>query len=180
MICHIYYSFNIIYILLGYITKKYGNCLILLTVCKKVIFTFMEKIKKIFFVICFVLFGLTLDLIRIEYKIPITLIDLILFPISITILFFFFKWLISKKNDNFYLVETSLKVLLFNFLVFSVIVIPLGIWTIWAGMIDPLKYFSGIKGAAHGYTLVSTGFLLLICWLYFAWQIYRKLISRNN
>ena len=33
----------------------------------------------------------------------------------------------------------------------------MGSWLAWLGIQTPLKYFSSVKGAAHGYTLIQIG-----------------------
>lgn len=138
----------------------------------------MEKMKYVFFVACFILFAFLIEVIRVVYKIPITLIDLIFFPASVVICYLIVRWLLSKKTANSHLAEITTTRLLASFVIFSIIAIPLGGWCIWMGIVRPFEYFSSVRGPAHGYTLGAIGLLLLMVWVFLVVKISRKLVSQ--
>jgi len=140
----------------------------------------MEKIKDIFLIVCIVGFGVLLNIIRVEYKIPVTIIDIIFFPASIVLSFLILKMVVSKNLIKYKIDQTTVKSSLISFFLFTLIVIPLSSWGILSGISAPFDYFSGIKGSGHGYTLSAIGIFLLILWAVFACEIYIKLTCKDE
>ncbi|RKF19774.1 hypothetical protein DBZ36_04770 [Alginatibacterium sediminis] len=99
------------------------------------------------------------ELIRFYTGLPITIIDLVVFPVFCLLLYFITTYVLdikrSSKLDANKVFDRRWKVI--GFLIFSVAIASMGIWLTWLGVQQPLTLFSSAKGAAHGYTLVQLG-----------------------
>ena len=137
----------------------------------------MERAIKVIMWVAFIVVAMTLEEIRVEYNIPITVIDLIFSPCALIICYFLIKWLVFKRNIEPYFTTITTKKLLLNFCMLTLLALPLGIWSTMAGISAPFEYYTSMKGAAHGYTLASIGFLLLNSWLCLCWKVYKQLTS---
>lgn len=137
----------------------------------------MKKLNNVIFIIWIFFMSICMEWVRGEYEIPVTLLDLVLFPISLAFSFFSLKWLVTAKQDDCHPAETTKKKLLANFVILSLIVIPFGGWSVTVGIAGPFEYFHGVRGSAHGYTLASVGILLIIVWALFAVELTRKLTN---
>ncbi len=52
------------------------------------------------------------------------------------------------------------KIILFLFV--FIFMTGLGLWSIISGACNPLGYFSGVKGAVHGYTFLIIGIMIAV------------------
>jgi len=139
----------------------------------------MGKLKEIFSIICILTLALLIEFVRVEYKIPATVLDIILFPVMIIMSFIILRALLSKKPIKFEGDRISFKKLFINFILVTLIALPLSCWGILSGLSAPLEFFSGVKGSVHGYTLVTIGVFLLTVWLAFFWEIYIRLTCKD-
>ena len=107
--------------------------------------------------------GIAVEYLRVNYDIPLTILDILLFPLFLFIIIYFFKTAFKTKktvnNSNPMDSEPAYKVILFLFV--FIFMVFLGIWAALTGGLSPLEYFSGVKGAVHGYTMLLTG--IVIC-----------------
>lgn len=105
-------------------------------------------------------------------SVPFTLLDVLLTPASILLILLGLKSLIggkklSKKdviNDDLSTVQCC------YYIFFSLLTFILGIWCVVSGWESLLLLFSGIKGSAHGYTVLSLGLLIAGYSLFCAYQ----------
>ena len=147
---------------------------------KEYIYLQVNKLKDTFLLISILLFVLLMDIIRVEFKIPVSLLDIIFFPVLIVLSFLLIRVFVSKKSAKHYIDKTTTKNSLVTFLIVTLIVVPLSCWAIWSGVSVPFEYFSGVKGSAHGYTLTALGIFLLIFWGVFSWDIYLKMTYKKT
>jgi len=112
---------------------------------------------------------LAVEFFRSVTGIPVTILDLILFPMSLLIVFFTLKLLVKSKD----LAAVKNKPMPWHkrwgYFVFSLLLILLGLWAIVAGLQAPFHLFTGVKGAAHGYSLVALGLVITVFSIYMAY-----------
>nr|WP_319395453.1 hypothetical protein [uncultured Desulfobacter sp.] len=141
-----------------------------------------SKLNSILFFAFFFIVALILEFIRKRYSVAVTIIDVLLFPLSVLIIFYSAKHLVFKKNKDTYrhpIDDSNLKLILY--LCFSLIVLtPLGLFTLWLGIQEPLGFFSGIKGAAHGYTLIPLGIIVTGLGVFMAFKLVQILIVKSK
>ncbi len=97
--------------------------------------------------------------IRLYTGLPITIIDIGILPITCLLIYYmrFYKSPFSKSYKDMTTHQPQSAWQLIGFLVFTIMLAIMGAWIAWLGVQEPFKYFSGIKGAAHGYTLIQVG-----------------------
>ena len=115
-----------------------------------------EKIKTSIIIIFAILIS---EGIRLYTGLPITLIDLGTPPVTCMLIYCirFYKFPFSKTYKDKSSHQSQSAWQLIGFLVFTVILAIMGVWLTWLGVQDPLHFFSSVKGAAHGYTLIQIG-----------------------
>lgn len=96
--------------------------------------------------------------------IPVTILDLILFPILICAIFVVIRELLtrkkpSKKDHRKFPPPPPLKCILM--IVVFLFMAGLGGWSTWMGMLEPLTLFSGVRGCVYGYTMIPLGIFLM-------------------
>ncbi|MCG3737961.1 hypothetical protein EXA20_17035 [Vibrio cincinnatiensis] len=120
--------------------------------------------------IIIVLVILISEAIRLYTGLPITIIDIGVLPITCLLIYCmkYYKSPFSKtyKDTDNHQQQTPLQ--LIGFLLFTIILAAMGSWIAWLGIQAPLQYFSSVKGAAHGYTLIQIGGLTA---LYSMWGV---------
>lgn len=124
-------------------------------------------IFAIFIVVVF-LVGMIMELARVEWGVPITIVDFVFCTASAAMCFFILKGLFRKRHTISFSTKREMSKLLRSFFVFSAMAIPFGawsVWNVWAGTVGAFDYFSGVRGAIHGYTIISLGFLFMIMWV---------------
>ena len=111
---------------------------------------------------------------------PITVSDLTFTPGSIIIIYFIFQLIRKNKDEKYaYVPPESVSLLKLNGVVLAFIFMTaLGAWCLWEGVHNPLKFYSGVKGSGHGYTLALVGMLTSIFGVIGFWlsvkSIYKK------
>ncbi len=140
----------------------------------------MNRYQNIVFILSALVIAAVIELIRRRYGIPITILDLILTPGTLVITFFVLKHLIQKKYepDNGNLDNLSLPKRLAVLSAFIFMMIPLGGWCVFMGVREPLGYFTGVKGAAHGYTVFIVGMAVLSVGFFGAYKVVKHILSR--
>ena len=104
---------------------------------------------------------ITVEVLRYYTGLPFTIIDIIIFPFSIILLLFGVKTLLSPAQQNPESKAVKLTAIkLFGVFIVAILFFLLGAWAIYEGGHNPLTLYSGVKGAAHGYTLLSLGLLI--------------------
>ena len=117
----------------------------------------MYKLKELLLVLVVVI---SFEVFRAYTGLSMTLIDVIFFPASILILFFLAKYLITSKSKKQINHNKKTPMQFFYYIVLFIVFCLLGFWCIYAGWQAPFQLFSGVKGVAHGYTLISLGVLI--------------------
>ncbi|EIA5326263.1 hypothetical protein K7L04_004711, partial [Vibrio parahaemolyticus] len=82
-----------------------------------------------------------------------------------------------KDTDN-HQQQTPLQ--LIGFLIFTITLAAMGGWITWLGIQAPLQYFSSVKGAAHGYTLIQLGGLTALYSMWGALVFLFRLVSLRD
>lgn len=136
------------------------------------------KIKSIINTLALVLLIIAIESFRHATELPFTVIDILILPLSIISIVFGLKSLfINRKKTNLpEPIEQSLlkqSVHIFT----AILVLLLGLWALYEGWNNPLLMYTGVKGAAHGYTLLSIGLLLSGYSIYY---ILKSTISLNK
>jgi hypothetical protein len=119
-----------------------------------------DRMSKFLYVSAFILAAVLLEYIRRRYGIPVTILDIFLLPLSLIFSSVLLKDFFFRQNPADQ-AGLSLRDGVFRALVALLLFFPLGAWSLWEGIRNPLDYFSGIKGAAHGYTLIGIGLFCL-------------------
>ena len=141
-----------------------------------------EKFKSILFIIGFMTIGLILEFTRKAYGIPVTILDILLFPLSLIFTVLLLKdFFINQSKEK---TKKSLKLkasaIAGRIAITLLLFFPLGIWAMWEGLKNPFGYFSGIKGAAHGYTLTAIGLFIFSLGIIFISSVIRNVLSVNK
>lgn len=92
---------------------------------------------------------------------PFTVIDVILIPMSALLIAFGAKSLFIRvdNNEKTYKFNHTLFQLI-SYLLMAIFIFTLGLWSVITGWKEPLALYTGVKGSAHGYTLICLGLLL--------------------
>lgn len=130
----------------------------------------MLKIVDIPYLVAFLAFGMFLEFLRATYAVPITVLDIILAPISLVALYFSLRYVVQffsgLKNTG----DSQLRVIPWQkrlgYSLFSVLMFGMGVWGTLDGFANPLLLYTGVKGAVHGYSLALVGMLIAI------WSVY--------
>ena len=119
----------------------------------------MENLKTTFKYVLIIAVIMVSEAVRRFYGIPVTILDILLFPVFLLFIVRGVKSLAFHRKSRAYdqTKESSTKLLVFSLIVGLFIMIPLGVFSLWHGIKDPLRFFSGVKGSVHGYTLVELG-----------------------
>ncbi len=124
----------------------------------------MPKIESFFIVGSLIFLGVIIEVIRKTKNIPITILDLMFFPGSIFFTVVFCRSILMGEESmrQYNLVEPISFIKKLGLFIAALLSIAFGFWMIWIGVHEPLKYFSGVRGAAHGYTMVPVGILIFV------------------
>lgn len=120
-------------------------------------------------VICgLIIIGTIIEILRQRNGIPITLLDVMLFPIALLFSVVFLRHEFFNKKNLFRYnlagpVSIPKKIGIF---IGCMLMAVSGIWCLWLGICDPLAYYSGVRGAVHGYTMVAFGLFLFLLGAY--------------
>lgn len=95
---------------------------------------------------------------------PVATMDLILTPLGLAIII---GVCTPKYLGGYYLQERpaqghNLKTKLLLLLAVPAILL-LGVWSVYAGVTEPFTFYSGVKGNAHGYSLLVMGLAIIAC-----------------
>ncbi|MCP4024524.1 MAG: hypothetical protein GY729_21980 [Desulfobacteraceae bacterium] len=142
----------------------------------------MNRYQNVIFILTFLAIAAVIELIRQKYGIPITILDLILTPATLVIAFFILRYLIQKnyEPDNGNLDNLSLVKRLAVLAGFIILMIPLGAWCAFMGAREPLGYFTGVKGAAHGYTVFIVGMAVLAVGFFGVYKVINHILSNKK
>jgi len=117
-------------------------------------------LKRILTIISILLAIILVEVFRSITGIPITILDIILFPSGLLIVFVFARLLVKREAITGTNPEPMTALKRWGYFVFSFFLLALGIWAIDAGIETPFALFTGVKGAAHGYTVAVLGLLI--------------------
>jgi len=116
--------------------------------------------RKITVVLLIVLAIVIPEYIREKFDIPITIIDLILFPTCIFLSALSIYYVFTNGIKFEMSIQPMSRLSRLGYILLALILLLLGAWSIVAGWQSPFLLFSGVKGAAHGYTLIVLGLLV--------------------
>ena len=113
---------------------------------------------------------------------PFSAADVMLFPLSVYLIVLGIKSLVvsSKNSEKSHKEQYSLSQLS-GYLLATMFIFVLGVWSVVSGFDEPLTLFSGVNGYVHGYTLLSLGILISGVSLYVIYNlilIYREQILK--
>ncbi|MDT8893297.1 hypothetical protein RSO41_01405 [Halomonas sp. I1] len=146
----------------------------------------MARILLVFLgcVMGFLVISLPLEVARVKWGVPITILDLIFSPSSAAACFFVVKGIYKKRCSLPVDMEGGVKKKVISFLVFSALVIPFGVWVVWgawSGNIEAFDYYSSVhRGAVHGYTLILMGPVLLMIWVLMGFQMVSNMLTNKR
>ena len=140
------------------------------------------KVKNAFVIIGLLLIALAIEYMRRTYGIPVTILDILLFPLSLVFTFvllknFFFE---QSREEKESMNAHSLRSITGRAAITVLLFFPLGLWSIWLGIQNPFEYFSGVKGAVHGYSLVVLGVFIFSIGIMLTISVIRSIISRSG
>jgi len=121
----------------------------------------MKTFKRILSVILLII---TIETLSYITGLPFTVIDVLLLPLSIILIAMGVKSLLVPDRTNKANITTRLSLMQFcaSLLFTLIFFLPLGLWSLQEGWHHPFALYSGVKGAGHGYTLVTIGLLISI------------------
>jgi len=142
-------------------------------------------IKKFLSILGIIVAIASVEIFRALTGIPVTLLDILLFPISIIFIAGMAKLLFEKekknkkkKRHNTSTAEIKLSwIKRLGYIAMGLMMLALGVWGISAGIEQPFTLFTGVKGASHGYTLVALGICIVIMGLMVLYQLIFKTAS---
>ncbi|MEL0646831.1 hypothetical protein V6248_05300 [Pseudoalteromonas agarivorans] len=134
------------------------------------------KVKVFILIVIIILIS---EVIRLYTGIPVTIMDIIIFPITCLLVYFmrFYTSPFSDLNADKYAPPPLSALQLFGFVLFSIILVIAGVWIAWMGILAPLEYFSSVKGGGHGYSLIQLGVITTIYSLWFGLKFSHRLIQ---
>ncbi|WP_022946110.1 hypothetical protein [Pseudoalteromonas ruthenica] len=137
------------------------------------------KLKTAIIIVLVILIS---EVIRLHTGLPITIINIVVLPITCLLIYCmkYYRSPFSKtyKGTDNHLKQTPFQ--LIGFLLFTISLAAMGSWIAWLGIQAPLQYFSGVKGAAHGYTLIQVGGLIALYSTWGALVFLFRLVSLRN
>jgi len=131
----------------------------------------------------------SVEIFRAVTGIPVTIIDITLFPISVIFIVGMAMILFKKENKNKKKRRnrnatpseiTFSWVKRLGYIAGAILMLALGVWGILEGIEQPFKLFTGVKGPAHGYTLAAIGVVLIIMALIALYQFIFKVRSNSQ
>jgi hypothetical protein len=117
--------------------------------------------KRTLKIIAILVFGVGVEIFRDLTGIPVTALDILLFPFFILVIYAVFRYLLTKHKKQKKITATvpANRALLFSFVVF-VLLLPLGVWSIYIGAQHPWRLYTGVRGWVHGYTAFLLGIII--------------------
>ena len=103
------------------------------------------------------------EVIRVYTGIPVTILDVMLLPITGILIYIGFYTLLNRKKDKNKNVQAAQSIWqLLGGILFITALVPVGVWITWLGAEKPFLLFTGVKGSVHGYTLVYLGAIVAV------------------
>ncbi|MBF8221951.1 hypothetical protein [Halomonas sp. 328] len=136
----------------------------------------------VFFLVVMGLFFLSflLEFFRFEHGVPIALVDLMFFPLTMVLCFLGLKAVFEMGRKGGRVAELEISNPLSTFAWISIMAIPFSVWVAWnvrEGSISPFGPFSlGRGGVVHGYTIMSFGASLVIMWIFIFLKVALKVV----
>lgn len=132
----------------------------------------MSKLKTTIYVSLLIGVGLIIEWFRAETGIPVTILDILLLPLCVIFIYIVIREILfaDKSSVNSENLQSLSPAKRLGLIVVCLLMLLLGAWGIWAGLSAPFDYFSGVKGAAHGYTLAIIGLLIVLFGLVGVWS----------
>lgn len=125
------------------------------------------KIKEYWPVAALMVLAVIIEIFREITGIPVTILDLLFSPFLLIAICYipYYRYTQkkkkSKRRDNFEYYEPLTAIKTSGYITVFVLMAALGIWGLWEGLHNPLKLYTGVRGAAHGYTLALVGIFLI-------------------
>ncbi len=124
----------------------------------------MNRLKSLLRIFGLLLLITAFEIFRNLTGVRLTLIDLILNPLILLFIYALLRYDIFNKETLYRYnlpgpVSLSKKI---GILSGSLIMVLLGSWSFISGIREPMVFFSGVKGAVHGYTLAVMGICMLL------------------
>ncbi|WP_320043841.1 hypothetical protein [uncultured Desulfobacter sp.] len=134
--------------------------------------------RKFFNIILVIVIIIGSELFRKVTGIPVTIMDLILFPLTVMLVYITILAIFSDEKPKDSEIMLS-KLQMATFSLIFLFVSPLSFWLSIEGFKDPLQLFTGVKGHAHGYTVAYLGAFVGIFCLFLSYKMARLFISKK-
>lgn len=139
------------------------------------------RIKGFLNVSGFLLLALVLEFVRKGYGIPVTILDIFLFPLSLIFGFILLKdFFFGRKGEALPADRPSFRSIIGRAASVLILFLPVGIWSLWMGIREPFEHFSGVKGAVHGYTMAGIGLFVIAIAAMLTVSVFRSILLIKN
>ncbi len=124
----------------------------------------MDRLKNLPAICGLILLIVIFEIFRGLTHIKLTLLDLMLFPICIICIYGLLRYEFFNKKYllRYNLVEPVSRGKKFGIFIVSILLMLSGLGCLLLGIREPLAFFSGVRGAVHGYTLAAMGVSMLL------------------
>jgi len=110
----------------------------------------MQTLKTLTIVVIFII---TVELIRYVTKLPITVLDVILLPLTSFMVYIGLSVIKEKQPQNQFIQDKQSRWKLIQICVLSLSVLVLVVWCAFHTLLHPFKLYESAKGSAHGYSI---------------------------
>ena len=129
-------------------------------------------------------FGVGIEIFREQTGIPVTALDILLFPFFVLLIYAVLRYAFTKRKKKQKKITGTVPAnrdLFFSLVVF-LLLLPLGAWSIVIGAQHPWQLFTGVRGWVHGYTVLMLGLVItgfsFICTVYILWTALNRIRHR--
>lgn len=134
-------------------------------------------VKTIVEIACILLLVIVFESIRETIGIPVTVLDFVITPLCLTLMYVVFReWVFKKggRREPQPIQPSTTWTGYSGRLLAFMLMVAFGAWGVWFGCRNPFLYMSGVKGAGHGYTLAAIGLLLIQLGAIGIWSLRRQ------
>ena len=141
----------------------------------------MKKMHSFFTNVMIIVIIIGIEMLCRKLELPITVLDFLLTPLIVIFGVFIIKRYFFDTSEDVKHQSPSMSVMArLGYMLLGVMFFLLGLWSIWQGSLDPLAYFSSIKGALHGYSLFILGVFICFISLVIIYSHIKVLIKKSE
>jgi hypothetical protein len=134
--------------------------------------------KKFLESIAIIVFGVGVEIFREQTEIPVTALDILLFPFFVLLIYAVLRYSFTKHKKQIAGTAPTNRELIFSFVV-VLLLLPMGAWSIIVGAKHPWQLFTGVRGWVHGYTAFMLGVCItgfsFVSTIYILWTAFKRL-----